>query len=261
VINKNLDPFKLIITIILLFILVFLIIQKPGMKIPADSENNGIDLIEENSDKNEEKGKAEHLPDLPLMDGSLSLNDSEKGLVGTDGIERFVLSDDQKRWEPVITEDVLTKLPNDFRLSQDESGVWYITDVSGTGLYILDLELLEWMELSSELEDEEAASGTGNGGEIITCEGANPTRLNAIGSQVKVVNATIPLRSSPDANAVNIIKPLSEGTVLKIIKSPVCTPLLNGANLWWGVQIEGGLEGWAAEASAITDVYYLQEVR
>ena len=120
--------------------------------------------------------------------------------------------------------------------------------------------MLEWTELTGEQEDELDTPHTEDGGEIIICEGANPTRLNALGSQVKVVNATIPLRSSPDANSVNIIQPLSEGMILKIIKSPVCTPLLSGANLWWGVRTEGGLEGWTAEASAITDVYYLQEV-
>lgn len=259
--NKNLDRFKLIVILLLLLILIFLIIQKPGVHVPADEEKEEIELIEQETDKNEGEVIADQLPELPLLDGSLSLDDSGKRLVDISGVQRFVLSANQQNWKPVISEDVLAKLPDDYKLSYSESGVWCITDTNGTKLFEFNMETLEWMELPVKQEDVEDVSGTEDGGEIITCEGANPTRLTAIGSWVEVVNATIPLRSSPDANSVNMIQPLSEGTMLEIIKSPVCTSLLGGANLWWGVRTKGGIEGWAAEASAITDVYYLQEVR
>jgi len=85
--------------------------------------------------------------------------------------------------------------------------------------------------------------------------------LTLVGSQVRVINALIPLRSSPDAESANYMLSLPKGTTLEIVNLPVCTPFLGGANLWWGVRTNSGSEGWAAEASAISDVYYLQEIQ
>lgn len=97
--------------------------------------------------------------------------------------------------------------------------------------------------------------------EVPECIGANPRRIDSIGSEVRVINALIPLRSSPDAQADNVIATLPEGSMLEIIGEPVCVPFLEGANLWWFVRTEEGMEGYAAEGSAISDTYYLEEIK
>ena len=97
--------------------------------------------------------------------------------------------------------------------------------------------------------------------EVPDCLGANPRRIISIGSTVRVINAQIPLRSAPEAAGDNIIASLPPGTLLEVIGAPVCTPFLEGANLWWFVRAQDGTEGYAAEGSALTDTYYLEEIK
>lgn len=96
--------------------------------------------------------------------------------------------------------------------------------------------------------------------EFPDCEGAVPRKIDSIGATVRVVNALIPLRSEPNAETDNIVVPLPEGTLVKVVGKPVCTTYLDGANLWWYVRTEHGAEGYAAEGSAIDDIYYLEEI-
>ena len=95
---------------------------------------------------------------------------------------------------------------------------------------------------------------------IPECEGANPPRIESIGTEVRVINSLIPLRAEPDAGSNNILTTLPEGTLLEVVGEPVCVPLGDGANLWWYVRTEDGMEGYAAEGSATTDTYYLETV-
>mgnify|MGYP001128390133 CR=1 FL=1 len=74
------------------------------------------------------------------------------------------------------------------------------------------------------------------------------------------MNALIPLRSSPQAGANNILSDLPIDTVLEVVALPVCTEYLEGANLWWQVRLPNGLSGWAAEGSAISPTYYLEMI-
>ena len=259
--NKNLDQLKLIVTILLILILFFLIIQKPEMAIPTDEQKDVAELSEDEIGADEEEDNIIQLPPFPVSDGSLTLDAEGSGLLDVNGVKRFKLSDDKQRWEPLISNDILNKLPEDYALTSDESNVWYIKEGAGNALYSFDLKKLEWIMMSEEAEGVESAPFSDDGEAIVACEGANPARLTAIGSRVEVVNAMIPLRLTPNAESGNILQPLPEGMELEITKLPVCTQLLSGANLWWGVRTDSGLEGWAAEASAITDIYYLQEIQ
>jgi hypothetical protein len=78
--------------------------------------------------------------------------------------------------------------------------------------------------------------------------------------KVRVVNALIPLRASPGVVENNILAALPIGTELEVIGLPVCTEYLSGANQWWGVRMQDGRTGYAAEGSAINPVYYLEEI-
>ncbi|MBM3137390.1 MAG: hypothetical protein FJZ98_04285 [Chloroflexi bacterium] len=75
-----------------------------------------------------------------------------------------------------------------------------------------------------------------------------------------MINSLIPLRYSPNAIEQNIITGLPVGSRLEIISDPVCIPYLGGANLWWGVKTSFGRNGFVAEGSAISELYYLEEV-
>jgi len=258
--HRNIDVFKLIVTILLILILVILLIQKPG----ADKSNEKKDAASTNESEGidvEEKINVDQFPLFPLSDGSLELDEEGLGLFDIDGIMRFKLSDDKQTWEPVISGEILNMLPDDYVLTSDESNVWYIVDGNGDVLYSFNSDVLEWNVVPEKITEAQGATRPGDDKEITACEGANPARLTSVSSRVRVVNALIPLRSSPDAESENIMLSLPKGTTLEIVNLPVCTPLLGGANLWWGVRSESGLDGWAAEASAISDVYYLQEIQ
>jgi hypothetical protein len=216
-------------------------------------EPDGIDV--------EEKSGVDQFPQFPLSDGSLELDEERLGLLDTNGVMRFKLSEDKQTWEPVIPNEILSKLPDGYELTSDESNLWYIIDGNGDALYSFNLEGFEWNMVPEKITEVQDAPRPPDDKEITACEGANPARLTSVGSRARVVNALIPLRASPDAESDNYIILMPKGSTLEIVKLPVCTPFLSGANLWWGVRTEGGLEGWAAEASAISDVYYLQEIK
>ena len=94
-----------------------------------------------------------------------------------------------------------------------------------------------------------------------SCPKATTPRISGIGAKVEVVNELIPLRSSPKVAVTNILQALPIGTELEITALPVCANYLSGANLWWGVQTTDGKNGWAAEGSAISPTYYLEELK
>ena len=97
--------------------------------------------------------------------------------------------------------------------------------------------------------------------ESLKCPNANQSRISGIGAHVKVINSMIPLRSTPSAMGLNIIRPLPIGTRLEVISQAVCVDYLDGANLWWRVRTDLGDEGYAAEGSAISGLYYLEEIK
>lgn len=92
------------------------------------------------------------------------------------------------------------------------------------------------------------------------CEKALPVRLSSTGINAKVVNATLTLRSSPQVGN-NILGFLPAGSQVDILTLPVCTEYLEGANNWWEVRTSGGVQGFAAEGSAVNPVYYLEAIR
>lgn len=258
--NMKIDLFKLMMTILLILILIILLNQKP-VAVISDGKKNVADIKELEGVDVEEKINADQFPQFPLSDGSLELDEKGSGLFDINGVMRFKLSDNKQTWEPVIPGEILDKLPDDYELTSDESNALYIIDGNGGALYSFNFEVFEWDIVPEKIAEAQDASRPADDKEITACEGANPARLTSVGSKVRVVNALIPLRSSPDAKSANYMLSLPKGTTLEIVNLPVCTPYLGGANLWWGVRTESGLEGWAAEASAISDKYYLQEIK
>ena len=118
---------------------------------------------------------------------------------------------------------------------------------------------------SSTIDESQTQVGDENGQEATALSGLCPKALPArlAGSEIKasVVNADIPLRSSPEV-AGNIIYIMPIGTqITTVSEMPVCTEYLSGANNWWKIQTSDGSIGFAAEGSAINATYYLEEVR
>jgi len=251
------DLFKLIVLIILIIVLIILVCEEPAEIMSREMAGEAdTQQFAENNFKGE--SSVAQIPSIPKSDDSLKLNEVNMGLLDTGGVLRYRLSEDKKTWVPQIPEDILDALPDDFELTSDESNIWHILDGSDGVLYAFNSDVLEWNMAPEKIME---AQDDSRSGDIPVCEDAKIARLTSVGSQVKVVNALIPLRSSPDAESANCMLSLPKGTHLEVVSFPVCTRFLDGANLWWGVRTESGLEGWAAEASAISDVYYLQEIK
>ena len=256
----KIDLNKLVVLIILIILLIILLHKEPEPLISREMAGNAdTQQLAENDLEGE--GSTVQVPAHPKSDDSLKLNEAHTGLLDTGGVLRYQLSEDKKTWVPLIPEDVLHVLPDDYALTLDESNIWHILDGNGGVLYSFNSDILEWNMAPEKIMEAQGASRSGDDSEIPACEGAKTARLTSVGSHIKVVNALIPLRSSPDAESANYMLSLPKGTHLEVVNLPVCTRFLGGANLWWGVRTESGLVGWAAEASAINDVYYLQEIK
>jgi len=256
----KLDLFKLIVLIFLIIVLTILLCERPAALVSHGVESS-VDTPQIAENDLEEENSAVQVPLLPKSNSFLKLDEENTGLLDAAGVLRYRLSEDNKAWVPLIPEDILEILPDDFKLTSDESNMWHILDGNGGVLYSFNPDVLDWDIAPEKITETQDVSQSGDGKEIVECEGAKPARLTTVGSHIKVVNALIPLRSSPDAESANYVLSLPKGTTLEIVNLPVCTRFLGGANLWWGVRTESGIEGWAAEASAINDVYYLQEVK
>jgi hypothetical protein len=57
-----------------------------------------------------------------------------------------------------------------------------------------------------------------------------------------------------------ILQTNSTNTQVEIIGGPVCTPVGNGAYLWWQIRLPDGSEGWSAETQLNRPSYFLEPV-
>jgi hypothetical protein len=222
--------------------------------LPVESEQRDVNT---EKDATETASDAPSLPEFPNTKIELSHDAVAGGMIDMDGVRRFRLDENGENWIPVLQEELEEDLPDGYTLGKDDYGAWIIKDANGRILYMLNIDNLEWRAVE---EHTEATGDFSQEEDLVECVGANPMRISGPGARVQVVNALIPLRSSPDATTSNYIKSLPEGALLEIITEPVCTPYLDGANQWWGVRTEDGVEGFAAEGSAVSDLYYLKEI-
>lgn len=260
---QKLDVFKLLVLLILIVWFVLFVTERKPTQPGYESSRTASDQLADPA-KEEINTQAEYLeiPDWPEGYAGLILNQEKKNLVDGIGKAVFILDEKNSRWIPVIQGEIEKILPADYQIGSDEFGTWFIYTSSGEALYYLDRDALEWMPIPDEDELAEAPEDEGlSNDKEIECAGANPARISGAATRVEVINALIPLRSSPSALASNILKPLPIGTRLEVLSLPVCVPYLEGANLWWEVRTEDGEIGFAAEGSAINPTYYLSEIR
>lgn len=176
-------------------------------------------------------------------------------LVDRKGEAKYFAREAGEGWVPFIPEAISATLPEAVDLTRDESRVWTITNGESEPLYVFNAMQHTW-EVIAPLEPEEETMLT-----EAQCSSLNPSRI-PIGSssQLRVINALVPLRETPQVMDDNIITSLEPGEVLLTDGKAVCEPYLTGANLWWLVRDGEGREGWVAEASAISPVYYLEVI-
>jgi len=251
------DLFKLIVAILLVISLLIFLRDSPEIGIGEENIDRMAKEKESQELEQVEKEMDLKLPDFPNTSVILEFENKTKVLVDPSGQPRFLLNEKGDGWIPIVTKEISDELGKGYSLEMDESKVWHTW--SQTGLhFILDMKSLDWIhELGSE---EEVETKSPSKVKIQECERANPARISEVDEKVIVINALIPLRSSPDAVTDNLLKALPIGTNLDIVTSPVCTEYLDGANLWWGVQTEDGQTGWAAEGSALGSAYYLETI-
>ena len=251
------DGMKLIVLVLLLFILaaLFFLRSKGLIRIeglieiaPTPPE---LEAEKETTTKNK-------LPVFPAGAENLTFNEENSGLIDGGKNIIYTLSDDGTAWIPKIGTDLKNQLPEPYQVEKDENDVWQIINESNEAIYIFDAEQKKWLAVEKQETkgDEDAISLQG----IVECPLANPSQISSEGKMIRVINAIIPLRSSPDATTLNFVTSLEQETQLEVIGEPVCTPYLEGANIWWPVRTPNGMEGYAAEGSAISDLYYLEEI-
>ncbi len=254
---KPYDRYKLLVFSILLIILAFLsYFSQPDLpKVPViDGQSTNKTTISQTIPHSDQLDP----PPFPTNASLLRLNEKKNALVNKSGKMIYELDEDEVLWVPVIRSELREELPPDYSIKFGKNRLWQILSNNGEPVYIFDPETLEWTALTTELENN--GSDLSRDNETYQCFGANPSRIGDIGGLVRVTNAEIPLRSSPDAVTQNYILSLEPGVVLEVIGFPVCSPYLIGANLWWKLRMQDGLEGYAAEGSAVSDLYYLQPI-
>jgi len=251
------DRFKLV--ILLSFVVIL------GIMLYARSNEKENDLMEsayfpsdETGQQSFEPNAENQLPAIPSSHQELSINSDKTELVDDSGKLIYELGEDGHQWTPIIYPEVMNTISPEYSLLQDESDIWQIISTSGEVLFIFDSNKLVW-ELA-ESTGSMMQSSTDCADLVFDCSSANPARIKSIDEMVRVINAEIPLRSTPDAVSENFIISLAQGDLLQVTDEPVCMPYLSGANLWWPVRTDDGIEGYAAEGSAISDLYYLQPV-
>lgn len=255
------DTFKLVVFILLLILLVYLELSIFPGKFNAPSKGREQTAADLRSLETEDVLIPERVnfPDLPASNRELVLNGSQDGLIDENGSLVFMLSDNGEQWVPVVDDLLRLSLPSGFTTREDESGIWFIIAPDGSVLYIFSEEDAIW-----KLQEKPISAGLPSAvmqDPGFSCPLANPVRIAGDGEQVRVVNALIPLRITPDAVSQNFVLELDKNTVLEVVGSPVCQPYLSGANVWWRVRLLNGIEGYAAEGSAISTTYYLEPVQ
>lgn len=263
----KLDLFKAFVAVVLVCIWIWLL-SVYGMEIEGGSSQKKATLERTRTQEAISAPGEEPQLDLPAFPHTplaLRFDNASNMLVADSGQAHFELNVAGDGWIPLVPQEIRDAVGEGYSLGVDESGIWHISNADGAQ-YTFDLNRLEWMPVSVQgadgdvetegAQDSQPPSASG----IYACEGANPVRIAGVGAKVVVVNALIPLRSSPEALGENIIRPLPMGTPLEVTSFPVCTPYLGGANQWWGVRTADGQSGWAAEASALSPIYYLQEL-
>ena len=251
------DGMKLIVLIFLLLILASMFILR-GANQPRAKGLIETTPTQPDMEEIDETTVEKTLPAFPAGAENLTLNEEQTGLIDEGQNIVYTLSEDGNMWIPEIENDLIKKLPENYQVKKDENDVWQIINESNEAAYIFDAEQNKWLAVEKQETkgDEDAISLQGN----VECLLANPSQISSGGKMIRVINAVIPLRSSPDATTLNFVTSLEQETQLEVIGEPVCTPYLEGANIWWPVRTPNGMEGYAAEGSAISDLYYLEEI-
>jgi hypothetical protein len=255
------DMFKLVVLLFLFILLVYFVVGFFPVNIRVfltENERSTTDPLTSETE-NAQMPEPIVLPDFPKTKRGLVLNEDWNGLIDENGTLIFALSDNGEQWEPIVDDLLKLSLPEGFSTRRDESGIWFIIAADGSALYFFNEEDAIW-----KIQEKLAPAGLSSAvteEQGFTCPLANPVRIGGEGEQVRVVNAVIPLRETPDAVSQNFIVELDQGTILEVMGGPVCQPFLSGANVWWKVRLQNGIEGYAAEGSAISDTYYLEAVQ
>jgi hypothetical protein len=84
-----------------------------------------------------------------------------------------------------------------------------------------------------------------------------PSRLS-VGQKAQVLKR-LNMRAGASIDAT-IIQTNPTNTQVEIIGGPVCTPVGDGAYLWWQIRLPDGAEGWSAESSLNDASYFLEPV-
>ncbi len=193
------------------------------------------------------------LPEFPPAEFSWQFDAQRGVLLDPDGVARYRLDEEGKRWVPIIPDDIQSGLPDGAKVAWVDGG-WQIVTPDGTALF-------RWNAATHTWEAIEAAENTENTTETAetgACARVKPPRLTVGGSAKVLTNLN--LRRSPGI-ADNWILTMPAGTVVEVIGGPQCLPYGDGAYRWWEVRLPDGQTGWAAEAPIHGTGYFLEPLK
>ena len=248
------DLFKLIVTMLLLLILL-LSFPKPGPN-PPIAEGDSGDIVtatggshpEDLEPGNPDSPQYPLLPPFPPASGNLAIDDTQQYLVAPDGHAVYELDNDDFLWKPVIPEELLSELPQEYEIIAPGPAAWTIQSMDGQPLYTWNVERQTW----------EAVPPTVQPASVEDCPVALAPRLQPSDQARTLVNLN--LRSSPGIKDNWMLTNIAQ-TQLTIVGGPVCVIQEGGAYWWWEVENPSGLRGWSAEAHQGGGYYFLEPVQ
>jgi len=201
----------------------------------------------------EEPQEEVKLPPLPELSDGLSYDEKSGLLINANGVPSYYLNEEKAAWFPIIPDVAMQlSLTNEYK--------WALIGTDGQAKYSWDFESHSWVEILQEqaIDEEPEISEEPEVIKIENCPKASPPRLE-IGGQAEVLS-DLNFRSSPEISNNNLLMTLSPGTRLKVLEETVCTEYEYGAYLWWYLESDDGIFGWAAEAPATETKYFLEPV-
>jgi len=192
------------------------------------------------------------VPAFPTADFEWNYNADTGEILTPDGTAAYTLDADNGHWVPVIPADLTANLSANTQPVSNEDGDWVVPDADGNPQYVWNAATMNWdMVVEPVVEEQQTAPAQ------VDCPLALPPRLE-IGQTARVMT-NLNLRDSPGIEN-NLSGSLFYNSQIEVVGGPECLPHQEGAYMWWQVEKDDGITGWAAEGSIGNPFYFLEPI-
>jgi hypothetical protein len=219
------------------------------------------------------------LPPYPPADFSWQLDTVHTQLLDPQGVPVYALTEDELRWQPLLSPHLLEILPQEVQMLQTSAGDWIIQGMEGKKLAEMKHATHLWQVAQVEAQvlptatmqasqtptslPPTATPQAATAAPLISflptmtdydCPMSLPSQL--VVGELVVAQANIYMRSAPYI-ADNVITYHLAGTELTVLDGPECVAHGDGYYLWWLVEGPYGLIGWSAENTLTSGDYLM----